>query len=119
MPGDLGTFIGVLAVLLASLWGTLWWWSTRGTRWLNRRPPRRGKAPLPLWRRLCEAHHLSAVEVQRLQALAHECQIGEPLLLFVDPRWLEQSLAGGAADAAILAELGRKLFGEEFHAAAP
>lgn len=107
MQLNLWTILGLLLVWLVLLWSGLWWWSRRQA--LKRRP-----VALSLWQRLCQVHALTDAETQRLEALAREHQLTEPLLLWIDPRWLERSLEKSPPDAASLEQLGQKLYGSAF-----
>lgn len=107
MQLNLWTILGLLLVWLVLLWSGLWWWSRRQA--LKRRP-----VTLSLWQRLCQVHALTDAEAQRLQALAREHQLADPLLIWIDPRWLERSLKNSPPDAVSLEELGRKLYGNAF-----
>lgn len=107
MQLNLWTILGLLLVWLVLLWSGLWWWSRRLVR--KRRP-----VTSSLWQRLCQVHALTDAEAQRLESLAREHQLADPLLLWIDPRWLERSLNKSPADAVSLEQLGQKLYGNAF-----
>jgi hypothetical protein len=91
------------------VWIVLWWCSTRTAQ----RQARQSAKPLTLWEKLCEAHHLSWSDSERLARLADTAGVANPLMLFVDPRVLENA-AGSDPDAS---RLGLRLFGDAFQPA--
>jgi len=104
-------FIGPLAVAIALMWAGLWCWSLRSAGRSRRRDP----LVTSPWQKLCQVHGVSNVDVIRLNGLCRATGVADPLLLFVDPRLLEQA-AKGDHEPGEYARLGQQLFAELFRA---
>ena len=110
MPWPQLQFVASIVGAIALVWTGLWWWSIRSAR----RNSRREHVPLSPWQKLCQVHRVSNVDAIRLNALCRTMGASDPLLLFVDPRLLEQA-ARGDQEPGEFARLGQQLFGEVFH----
>ncbi|MBI3465305.1 MAG: hypothetical protein HY000_19945 [Planctomycetes bacterium] len=106
---QLGDVLALAAILGAVI--SVAWLLTKFLARHDRR--RRFNSPGALFISLCQVHELSAVERKLLMHHARQQGLAEPGRLFLEPsRFGSQSGAVGDADAAQLASLGTRLFGE-------
>jgi hypothetical protein len=100
----------LLVVAAASIWAVLWAWERqRQPQQVKPQPERRTLA-----QQLCEAHGLSSDDAGMLTDLAARLQLSDPMLLFVDPRLLEQIASTDDPAASSARSLGQRLFAGEF-----
>ena len=109
---DFAWWLGMLVVA-----GMVAWWGATTLRGRDRRPNL--YQPRKLFDELCKLHHLQRNEIMLLHTLAKERRLDTPGLLFVHPEYFQPTSdreEEGYAEA--LADLRRRLFGDELPEAA-